>query len=164
MSNLYTQHPLAVAEEIRAQERANAEKPSTAWVYPRSEDEPKLVETVRLSSENLNDLAQARPSDLATALKSMYAFNIEQYNQSCRLRNRYRTPPTCRSKLSRWSIEHPPSARWVSPPSPWRVISGAAHAAAGLPDIMNRLNFEIGRSYASLGNATAARNQYTMVR
>lgn len=260
VTSLYSLHPLEVADEIRVQEQANAGKPPTAWLYPRSQDEPKLLEAIRLSSEDFNNLrpwlthrdlgqvanlwmgiqlfrvrrksqaldrfdevlahpavaccegfferyplpvpfnvegvgvtiplsrsvaaiyaavmyqmngdpeqafqavAQAKPCDLVTALKSMYAFNLEQYDKVLQIT--LSIPNPTHTPFEALALIHRASAIRAlgNPVKSLQVITGAASGAAGRPAIMNRLNFEIGRSYASQGNATAAWHQYAAVR
>jgi hypothetical protein len=43
-----------IADQIRAQQCANAERSHTAWVYPQSKDEPKLLVALSESAENPN--------------------------------------------------------------------------------------------------------------
>jgi hypothetical protein len=249
-----------MADQIRAQQCANAERSHTAWVYPQSKDEPKLVAALSRSAENPNTfrpwlihhqlgqvanvwmgvllfrmrrkaealdrfdevlsepvvpcsegfferyplpvpfnvsgvdvtiplsrsvaaiyaavmyqmncdfvqakqaVAQAEPSDLVAALKTMYAFNLEEYNEVLQIT--HSTPNPAETSFEALALIFRGSAiREIGKPAEsLEVISGAAQAAAGLPDIINRLNFEVGRSYAAMGCITAARNRYNTVR
>lgn len=45
-----------IADKMRAQQRANAERPPLAWAYPQPVNEPKLVEAVGRSGEDPNAL------------------------------------------------------------------------------------------------------------
>jgi hypothetical protein len=98
------------------------------------------------SVQAMQAVAQAEPSDLVTALKSMYAFNLDEYNEVLQITQL--TPNPAETPFDALALIFRGSAiREMGKPAEFlEVISGATQAAAGLPDIINRLNFEIGRS------------------
>lgn len=116
------------------------------------------------SDQAMQVVAQAEPSDLVTALKSMYAFNLEQYDEVLRITQWTPNPAETPFDALALIFRRCAIRQMDKPAESLKVIRGAARAVDGLLDIFIRLNFEIGRSYAALGKVTAARNKYITVR
>ncbi len=112
----------------------------------------------------MQSVAQAEPSDLATALKSNYAFALGRYDEVMRITQRTACPAETPFDGLALIFRGCAIREMGKPAESLRLFRGAELAASGKPEIMNRLNFEIGRSYAAQGNVAAARNSYVLVR
>ena len=112
----------------------------------------------------LDAIEQADDSDLVTALKASYTFNLDRYDDVLHV-TRW-TPQPSKTTLEAFALILRGCAlrEMGRPADALTAMSSAASAAAGTPSIAARLNFELGCTLAVQGRLTEARQKFVEVR
>lgn len=124
-----------------------------AMIYQSREDSAQAMEAIE----------QADDSDLVTAMKASYAFNLDHFDEVLHI-TRW-TPRPAETGLDAFALILRGCALREEGkyPEALEVINQAVTAAAGTPSVANRLNFEAGRTLAAQGRFVEARQKYVGV-
>lgn len=123
-----------------------------------------MIHQTRGDSERaMEAIEQADDSDLVTALKSTYAFNLDHYDDVLRVTRWVPRPADTPLEAFALILRGSALREKGRPADALKVLAEATGAAAEVPEAANRLTFEIGRTLAAQGDVAEARRKYIQV-
>jgi tetratricopeptide (TPR) repeat protein len=123
-----------------------------------------MIYQTRGDSEHaMEAIEHAGDSDLATTLKSTYAFNLDRFDDVLRITRWVPRPAETPLEAFGLILRGCALREKGQPADALKVFDDAAAAAAKVPEVANRLTFEVGRTLARQGNDAEARRKYIQV-
>jgi tetratricopeptide (TPR) repeat protein len=154
----FTRYPVPVHFQAAGIETAVNLSRTAAATYAAT-----IYQTRADSRSAMDAIEQADDSDLVTALKSTYAFNLERFDDVLQITRWVPMPAATPLDAFALILRGCALREKGQPAAGLDTFAAAAAASAEVPDVTNRLTFEVGRTLAAQGNVVAARRKYIQV-